>query len=67
MGNKEYALEKVNESKIRNSIQRKRESHYEYKIGDRVNLLDHDDFGIIYKEKDNFITLLYIITVNSLK
>ena len=46
---------------------RKREFHYEYKIGDRVNLLDYDDFGIIYKEKDNFITLLYIITVNSLK
>ncbi|MGR2744416.1 endonuclease MutS2 [Bacillus sp. N6] len=55
MGNKEYALEKVNESKIRKPkfVQEKRESHYEYKIGDRVNLLDHDDFGIIYKEKDN--------------
>ena len=59
----------MNESKIRKPkfVQEKRESHYEYKIGDRVNLLDHDDFGIIYKEKDNFITLLYIITVNSLK
>ena len=53
MGNKEYALEKVNESKIRKPkfVQEKRESHYEYKIGDRVNLLDHDDFGIIYKKK----------------
>ncbi|PYE89914.1 DNA mismatch repair protein MutS2 [Bacillus sp. 196mf] len=48
MGNKEYALEKVNESKIRKPkfVQEKRESHYEYKIGDRVNLLDHDDFGV---------------------
>ncbi|MDA2450216.1 MULTISPECIES: endonuclease MutS2 [Bacillus] len=56
MGNKEYALEKVNESKIRKPkfVQEKREFHYEYKIGDRVNLLDYDDFGIIYKEKDNF-------------
>ncbi|BCA32523.1 endonuclease MutS2 [Bacillus thuringiensis] len=55
MGNKEYALEKVNESKIRKPkfVQEKREFHYEYKIGDRVNLLDYDDFGIIYKEKDN--------------
>ncbi|HDX9542321.1 endonuclease MutS2 [Bacillus cereus] len=60
MGNKEYALEKVNESKIRKPkfVQEKRESHYEYKIGERVNLLDHDDFGIIYKEKDNFYNVV---------
>ncbi|WP_144640503.1 endonuclease MutS2 [Bacillus cereus] len=60
MGNKEYALEKVNESKIRKPkfVQEKRESHYEYKIGDRVNLLNHDDFGIIYKEKDNFYNVV---------
>ncbi len=42
----------------RNSYKKKRESHYEYKIGDRVNLLDHDDFGIIYKEKDNFYNVV---------
>ncbi len=41
----------------RNSC-KKRENHYEYKIGDRVNLLDHDDFGIIYKEKDNFYNVV---------
>ncbi|WP_144503666.1 endonuclease MutS2 [Bacillus mycoides] len=60
MGNKEYALEKVNESKIRKPkfVQEKRENDYEYKIGDRVNLLDHDDFGIIYKEKDNFYNVV---------
>ncbi|PFR40744.1 endonuclease MutS2 [Bacillus cereus] len=60
MGNKEYALEKVNESKIRKPkfVQEKREFHYEYKIGDRVNLLDYDDFGIIYKEKDNFYNVV---------
>ena len=67
MGNKEYALEKVNESKIRKPKLQEKEKHYEYKIGDRVNLLDNDDFGIIYKEIDNSITSLYIITVNSLK
>ena len=49
------------------NLYKKKKFHYEYKIGDRVNLLDYDDFGIIYKEKDNFITSLYIITVNSLK
>ncbi|MFF1993931.1 endonuclease MutS2 [Bacillus mycoides] len=60
MGNKEYRLEKVNESKIRKPkfVQEKRENDYEYKIGDRVNLLDHDDFGIIYKEKDNFYNVV---------
>ncbi|MGE6398322.1 endonuclease MutS2 [Bacillus cereus] len=60
MGNKEYAIEKVNESKIRKPkfVQEKRENDYEYKIGDRVNLLDHDDFGIIYKEKDNFYNVV---------
>ena len=42
----------------RNSCKKKRENHYEYKIGDRVNLLDHDDFGIIYKEKDNFYNVV---------
>ena len=41
----------------RNSC-KKKENHYEYKIGDRVNLLDHDDFGIIYKEKDNFYNVV---------
>ncbi|QWH38419.1 endonuclease MutS2 [Bacillus mycoides] len=60
MGNKEYAIEKVNENKIRKPkfVQEKRENDYEYKIGDRVNLLDHDDFGIIYKEKDNFYNVV---------
>ncbi|UYX50282.1 endonuclease MutS2 [Bacillus thuringiensis] len=60
MGNKEYAIEKVNESKIRKPkmVQEKRENDYEYKIGDRVNLLDHNDFGIVYKEKDNFYNVV---------
>ncbi|MBM6646312.1 endonuclease MutS2 [Bacillus sp. RIT 809] len=60
MGNKEYAIEKVNESKIRKPkfVQEKRENHYEYKIGDRVKLLDHNDFGIVYKEKDNFYNVV---------
>ena len=50
----------MNESKIRKPkfVQEKRENDYEYKIGDRVNLLDHNDFGIIYKEKDNFYNVV---------
>ena len=41
----------------RNSCKKKK-NHYEYKIGDRVNLLDYDDFGIIYKEIDNFYNVV---------
>lgn len=60
MGNKEYRLEKVNENKIRKPkfVQEKRGNYYEYKIGDRVKVLDHDDFGIIYKEKDSFYNVV---------
>ncbi|KAA0743674.1 endonuclease MutS2 [Bacillus sp. AY3-1] len=60
MENKEYRFEKLNESKIRKPkfVQEKRENHYEYKIGDRVNVLDYDDFGIIYKEIDNFYNVV---------
>ncbi|MBE5106201.1 endonuclease MutS2 [Bacillus thuringiensis] len=60
MGSKEYRFEKVNESKIRKPkfVQEKREAHYEYKKGDRVKLLDHNDFGIVYKEKDNFYNVV---------
>ncbi|PFJ19107.1 mannonate oxidoreductase [Bacillus cereus] len=60
MGNKEYRFEKVNESKIRKPkfVQGKREAHYEYKKGDRVKLLDYNDFGIVYKEKDNFYNVV---------
>ncbi len=42
----------------RNLCKKKRENNYEYKIGDRVNLLDYDDFGIIYKEIDNFYNVV---------
>lgn len=54
--NKDYRLERVNKSKIRKPkiTEERTEEKYEYKKGDRVKLLDQDDFGILYKEKDNF-------------
>lgn len=56
MENKEYHLARLSEGKIRKPkvVKEKIEAKYEYEKGDRVNLLDYDDFGIVYREKDNF-------------
>ncbi|WP_410983210.1 endonuclease MutS2 [Bacillus cereus] len=56
MENKEYRLERLNDSRIRKPkvVKEKIEEKHEYEKGDRVKLLDYDDFGIVYKEKDNF-------------
>lgn len=56
MENKGYHLERVDDHKIRKPkiVKEKTEEKDEYKKGDRVKLLDYDDFGIIYKERDNF-------------
>ncbi|MEH7458803.1 endonuclease MutS2 [Bacillus sp. JJ1127] len=56
MENKEYRLERLHESRIRKPkvVKEKIEEKYKYEKGDRVKLLDYDDFGIVYKEKDNF-------------
>ncbi|WP_026909122.1 endonuclease MutS2 [Paucisalibacillus globulus] len=56
MGNKEYQLDMVNEGKIRKPkiSNEKTKEKYEFKKGDRVKLLDHNDYGIVYKEIDNF-------------
>ncbi|MCX2824312.1 endonuclease MutS2 [Bacillus pseudomycoides] len=60
MENKEYHLERVNESRLRRPkiVKEKAEEKNEYKKGDRVKLLDYDDFGIVYKEKDNFFNIV---------
>ncbi|WJE50943.1 endonuclease MutS2 [Bacillus cereus] len=60
MENKEYHLERLNESRIRKPkvVQEKIEEKHEYEKGDRVKLLDYDDFGIVYKEKDNFFNVV---------
>ncbi|MEK4425025.1 endonuclease MutS2 [Solibacillus sp. FSL K6-1523] len=56
MENKEYRLERLNESKIRKPkiIVEKVANSIDYQKGDRVKLLDHDDFGIVFKEKDKY-------------
>ncbi|ABS22449.1 endonuclease MutS2 [Bacillus cytotoxicus] len=56
MENKEYRLEKLHEGKVRKPkiVKQAVEEAYAYKKGDRVRLLDDDEFGIIYREKDNF-------------
>lgn len=56
MENKEYHLEMVEERKKRKpKIDKgKSKAKYEYKKGDRVKLLDYDDFGIVYKGIDSF-------------
>ncbi|MGE7942412.1 endonuclease MutS2 [Lysinibacillus xylanilyticus] len=60
IGNKEYQLERVNDSKIRKPKieQEKTKVKYEFKKGDRVKLLDHDDVGIVYQEMDNFYNVV---------
>ncbi|MED3802440.1 endonuclease MutS2 [Lysinibacillus xylanilyticus] len=58
--NKEYHLERVIDSKIRKpKIEQERTKvQYEFKKGDRVKLLDHDDVGIVYLEIDNFYNVV---------
>lgn len=57
MEDKNYSLEKVKESKVSKDIINEEEeikNIYNYSIGDKVLLLDYNDYGIIYKEKDEF-------------
>ncbi|GAA0071399.1 endonuclease MutS2 [Clostridium sardiniense] len=58
MEDKNYNVEKVKESKIPKDIISEEEEEikkiYNYSIGDKVILLDKNDYGIIYKEKDEF-------------
>nr|WP_144924893.1 endonuclease MutS2 [Paenibacillus bovis] len=56
MENKEYHLQMVNKDKIRKLkiIKEKTKTKVDYQKGDRVQLLDHDDVGIVFKEVDNY-------------
>lgn len=58
--NKDYHLERVNNSKIRKHQIENRGTtvKYEFKKGDRVKLLDYDDVGIVYEEMDNFYNVV---------
>src|SRR5690606_18806889 len=63
MKNKDYRLERLHEGKIRKpkAAFEKVENQIDYQKGDRVKLLDHDDFGIVFKEKDDYhnVTVFY--------
>jgi DNA mismatch repair protein MutS2 len=63
MENKEYALNRVNESKIRKpkATNEKSNETYDYKKGDRVKLLDHQDYGIVYEEMNNFYNVIVFL------
>lgn len=60
MENKDYQLKQVNPDKIRQPKHKSEAvaAKYDYKKGDRVKLLDHDDFAIIYKEMDQFYNVV---------
>lgn len=54
--NKAYNLEKVKESKVKKQIQEevRLNVYVDYEVGDRVKLLEQDDFGIVYKPMDKY-------------
>jgi dsDNA-specific endonuclease/ATPase MutS2 len=56
MENKSYNLQKVNDNKIRKPkrIIDHDEDFYDFKMGDRVKLMDYDKTAIIYKGVDTF-------------
>lgn len=62
--NKDYNLDLIRDSKVKKKKEEE-ELHqvkaYEYKIGDKVLLMEYMDFAIVYKAKDSFnnITVLY--------
>lgn len=55
MNNKEYGIKRVNPDKIRKPKMAKQRSEVftEYEKGDRVKLLEYDDFGIVYRGVDS--------------
>ncbi|GEN86692.1 endonuclease MutS2 [Oceanobacillus sojae] len=71
MNNKEYDLQRIDKNKIRKPkpVKQKSEVFTGYEKGDRVKLLEYDDFGIIYKgiDSQNNVAVFYknkLITTN---
>jgi hypothetical protein len=62
MEHKDYSLETVHPSKIRKpkAVVEVAEDFYDYKMGDRVKLLDHDGFGVVYKERNSYSNLVVL-------
>ncbi|MFJ5770923.1 endonuclease MutS2 [Psychrobacillus sp. NPDC093180] len=70
--NKTYDLERVRDNKIKKPllVANQEEVTYEFEVGDRVKLTEHEDFGIVYEKKDNYnnVAVFYkneIIKVNA--
>lgn len=71
---KDYNTELVKRSKINinkeeNTTPKEEEKYYSYKVGDKVKVLDHNDYGIVYEEIDSLNNLKIffrgrVITVN---
>ena len=57
---KNYDLERVRDNKIKRPIVETvpEAEAYEFEVGDRVKLTEHDDFGIVYEKKDNLNNVL---------
>lgn len=72
INNKNYDLALVKESKVRKTKEAaiQEEAIYDFEVGDRVKLIEHNDFGIVYAKKDNLNNVLVfykeeIVKVNS--
>jgi len=63
MENKTYDLERVRENKVKKpkTLIATQEEMYSFERGDRVKLLENDDFGIVYEKKDqqNNVSVFY--------
>lgn len=64
MENKDYNLDLILDSKVKKKKDEDDTLHknaYDYKIGDKVFLMEYEDFAIVYKPMDSFnnITVLY--------
>ncbi|WP_027622982.1 endonuclease MutS2 [Clostridium lundense] len=62
--NKDYNFNLVRESKIKvkkvEDENARDEKCYEFKVGDKVLLMDYKESGIVYKEKDNFNNIIVL-------
>ncbi|GAA0127362.1 endonuclease MutS2 [Clostridium sp. CTA-19] len=63
--NKNYNYDFLRSSKIiKNEKEAKREYNCDYKVGDKVFIIDDNEYGIVYKEKDEFNNLIIFINNN---
>lgn len=58
---KDYNYNFLRNSKINKNTQEQCKETYEYVRGDKVLLLDDSEFGIVYKEKDEFNNLIIFV------